>query len=293
MSGRAGTFVEGTYDLLLGPSLAIKKNKKQPASGIILKREAVSVKREFLSPPPPPSKKLRMSTGEEDFFLSEAPTSDDTCIPSSPVPQKGIDFIPAELHAYIRSSRRLRALSPIKITPPKELRYSSPVSSPSSPNLTAVDSTASRSPSPGFRYPILTLDDSFNHDSDPSNTEHFTTAAINDHEILTCGGHSGFICALCIPTDPALERQSQATSISIPIGLTPQYSAQALYSDRRMRTEAYLNAMESLHVLWDSNPPALADALFVGFEKWKGDAVFELRGEVEVKEERGDEEVLY
>ncbi|KAF7982127.1 hypothetical protein HWV62_29855 [Athelia sp. TMB] len=242
MSGRAGTFVEGTYDLLLDPpsppSLAIKKIKKQPASGVTLQRDAVSVKRELFSPPPPPSKKLRMSTGEEDFFLSEAPTSDDTCIPSSPVPQKGVDFIPAELHAYIRSSRRLRALSPIKITPPKELRYSNPVSSPSSPTLTAVDSTASRSPSPGFQYPILTLDDFFNLDSDPSNTEHFTTAAINDHEILI---------------------------------------------DRHMRTEAYLNAMESLHVLWDSNPPALADALFVGFEKWKGDALFELRGEVEVK----------
>ena len=59
-----------------------------------------------------------------------------------------------------------------------------------------------------------------------------------------------------------------------------------------MRTEAYLSAMESLHVFWDSNPPALADAMLVGFEKWKGDAVFELRDEVDVREERGDEEML-
>lgn len=177
---RAGLIlVEDEYDLPLDPPPA-------PPPVKISRKNEIRVKRELLSPSPSPFKQPGIKL--EDDATSG---SDDTLVASSPAPSKSIIN---HVSAYTRSSRRLRALSPIDI---KALLSSPDVEScPNSPE----PSSPSRSPSPAFIYPQLSLDDAFClDDAQPQDVDDPV------EKLLCCGGGSasgsgsGFVCVLCRP----------------------------------------------------------------------------------------------
>ncbi|KZP13220.1 hypothetical protein FIBSPDRAFT_983295 [Athelia psychrophila] len=305
---RARTFVEGTYEMALDPPtppppppVASMKNAEKKKGNKRKRDDGVSVKRELLSPSPPPSKKPRTDTDQlqaPDDDDTGIPGSEDTLIPSSsPAPEKEQEVIPFEPYAYTRSSRRLRALSPVKIPTPKELRYSISVSAPGSPSPSP---SPSRSPTPAFQYPVLSFDDYLIVDRDPhasktedTNTKHFDATDCEESEPLVCGVSSGFTCTLCLSSDSDMDATSRpyaipscAYSTAAPSASTPIFfnvplsfflrNASSLSS--RTSTEFYLAILEGQHTYWESKvSPSLADATLVGFDRAKGQVVFKLR----------------